>query len=247
MIKTEGIVLSEIRYKETSKILNIYTRKLGKIHVMAKGAYRPKSQLIANTQPFSHNDYQLQKGRSFYYISQGDVVNSFYSIREKMERVVYGSYILELVEKSTPDEEENEKLFILLEKGLKILASLDKDFLKFIVAFELKFVSFLGYRPFLNGCVACNNKDSVKYKFSKKEGGLICSDCFSLDYEGVLIEHQVISSINTLLFSSLDDLDEIQVSNDVLSKIHEILEEYILFNIDRKQFNSLNILKSISH
>lgn len=26
MLKTEGIVLSEIRFKETSKILNIYTK-----------------------------------------------------------------------------------------------------------------------------------------------------------------------------------------------------------------------------
>lgn len=37
MLKTEGIVLSEIRFKETSKILNIYTKKYGKIPVMARG------------------------------------------------------------------------------------------------------------------------------------------------------------------------------------------------------------------
>ena len=119
MIKTEGVVLGEVRFKDTSKILTLYTRKLGKISVMAQGAYRPKSQLIATTQPFSYCEFQLQKGRNFYYISQADLVESFYSIRDNMERIIFGFYILELLEKSTPDEEENEKLFMLLVKGLR--------------------------------------------------------------------------------------------------------------------------------
>ncbi len=50
---------------------------------MARGAYRPKSKLIAHTQPFSYNEYQLYKGRNFYYINEGAVIESFYSIREK--------------------------------------------------------------------------------------------------------------------------------------------------------------------
>ncbi len=36
--RTEGIVLKEMRFKETSKILTIYSRKHGKIHVMARGS-----------------------------------------------------------------------------------------------------------------------------------------------------------------------------------------------------------------
>ena len=36
MLRTEGIVLNEIRFKETSKILNIYTKKFGRINVMAR-------------------------------------------------------------------------------------------------------------------------------------------------------------------------------------------------------------------
>lgn len=245
MIKTEGIVLSEIRYKETSKILNVYTKELGKIHIMAKGAYRPKSQLIANAQPFSYNEYQLQKGRNFYYINQGDIINSFYSIREKIERLIFGSYILELIEKSTPDEEKNERLFLLLEKSLKILSEMNDEFLKFIVAFELKFVAFLGYRPFLNGCVNCHNRSNSKIKFSNKEGGIICSNCFVLDPYAVNVNMDIIDSINALLYIPFNNLDEVQVSDDSLLFIHQILEDYILFNIEKKEFNSLNILRSM--
>lgn len=109
MLKTEGIVLKEMRYKDTSKILSIFTKRYGKIAVMARGAYRPKSQIIANTQPFSYNEYQLYKGKNFYYLNQADIIDSFYDIREKIERVVYGQYMLELIEKSMEDGQENPK------------------------------------------------------------------------------------------------------------------------------------------
>ncbi len=114
LTKTEGIVLKEFRFRETSKILTIYTLKHGKIQAMARGgAYRPKSQLIANTQAFSYNEYQLYKGRNFYYINQGDIIDSFYSIRENINRLMYGSYLLELTDLSIMEEEPNEKYFFV--------------------------------------------------------------------------------------------------------------------------------------
>ena len=107
MIKTEGILLSEIRFKDTSKILNIYTKDLGKIPVMAKGAYKANSKLMASTQVFSYNEYVLKKGKTFYYLNQGNTIEAFYNMRENIERFVYGSYILELIEKSSPEGEKN--------------------------------------------------------------------------------------------------------------------------------------------
>ncbi len=245
MIKTEGIVLNEIRYKETSKILNIYTEKLGKITVMAQGAFRPKSNLIANTQPFALNEYIFRKGQNFYYINNADVIDSYYSIRENMERMIYGFYILELIEKSTPIEEENEKLFLLLKKGLKVLSELKKDYLKFITAYEIKFISFLGYRPYIHNCVNCNKEFNTNMKFSNILGGLLCEDCFSADISSRAVDYQFAKGLNELIYSSFDSLDDISISNKTLNIIHDVLIDYILLNIERKEFKSLNILNSI--
>lgn len=246
MIKTEGIVLSEIRYKDTSKILNIYTKKLGKISVMAQGAYRPKSQLIATTQPFSYCEFQLQRGRNFYYLAQADLVESFYSIRENMERIVYGFYILELLEKSTPDEEENEKLFLLIEKGLRILSKLNDNYLGFIIAYELKFISFLGYRPHVNSCVVCDNELNNNIRFSKYLGGVLCANCFSEDLQAKNININFLKGLNELLYSSLDSLDDkVNIASEILIRLHDVIVDYILFNIERNEFKSLNLVKTI--
>ena len=246
MLKTEGIVLKEMRYQESSKILNIYTKRYGKIPVMVKGAYKPKSQLIANTQIFSHNEYQLHKGKSFYYLTQADILESFYSIRGKMERVIYGYYILELVDKSIPDEQENEKIFMLLEKGLRVLSKLDEDFLKFIIAYELKFISFLGYKPYMERCVLCYNTNANTVKFSISEGGIICNDCFSMDSTAIYLNREIYETMNNLLYIPLERTSEVVASEDSLYKLHQIIVEYILYNIDRKAFNSLDLMESLN-
>lgn len=248
MLKTEGIVIGETRYKDTSKIINLYTRKLGKVSVMAQGAIKPKSQLLATTQPFSYSEFQLRKGRNFYYILQADLLDSFYPIRDSMERIGYGFYMLELLSKSTPDEEENEKLFLLLKNGLKVLSSLDKDFLKYIVAYELKYISFLGYRPYIDRCVVCNEelkdkKDNMK--FSKNLGGVLCPNCFINDITSYKINRSFLNSISALLYAPLMELDSIAINNQLLKYVHDVIVDYILFNIDRKEFKSINLINSM--
>lgn len=241
-MRIEGIVLREIRYKDTSKILTIYTKENGKIAAMARGAYKPKSGLIANTQLFSHNEYEVYKGPNFHYINQGHVINSFYSIREKMERVSYGYYMLEMIDKSLEEEQKSEKLFLLLEKGLTILSSLEDDFLKFIVGYELKFISFLGYRPVIEKCVICESKLSSKSKFSIINGGLICSSCFSQDPRAKSIDRNIYYAFEKFLYTKLEDISKIDITENSLNRLHNILVQYILYNIDRKKFNSLSYI-----
>ena len=113
-VKSEGIVLKEIRFRETSKIVTIFSKEYGKVHGMAKGAYRPKNNLISITQPFSYSDFSFFKGKNFYHINQGDLKNSFYPLRENIYKLFYGSYMLELADSSIVEDESNEKLFQLL-------------------------------------------------------------------------------------------------------------------------------------
>ena len=47
LIEVEGIVVSETPYSESSKIINIITKEMGLIGVMAKGANKLKSKLIS--------------------------------------------------------------------------------------------------------------------------------------------------------------------------------------------------------
>lgn len=245
--KIEGIVIKEIRYKDTSKILTIYTRNSGKVSAMAKGAYKAKSKLMAGTQLFSHNEYQLNQGRNFYYVNQADIVESFYSIRENINRMMYGSYILELIDLSTMAEEDNENLFLLLEKGLTVLSKLDEKFLEFILAYELKYISFLGYRPVLDRCTVCSKSNFTKFKFSIGQGGIICSECYFRESYCEYMDLNMYRAMRTLLYKPLDEIHLLEFPKGTTFKLHEIMVKYILDKIDRKRFNSLKMLKTMEN
>lgn len=52
--------------------------------------------------------------------------------------------------------------------------------------------------------------------------------------------------MRTLLYTPLDKLSSIKIPKDTTFKLHEIMVKYILSKIERNQFNSLNILKSMN-
>ncbi len=244
--KTEGIVIKEMRFKDSSKIITLYTKELGKITIMARGAYKPKSRLMSNTELFFHNKYTLYKGKSFYYINDTDIVNSFYSLRENMDRLMFGSYMLELVDISTMEGQTQEILFYLLLKGLKILSDLESDFLKFILAYELKFISFLGYRPNFKRCSSCNSSLDNNFRFSIDLGGVICPNCYFQDVNAFNIDILQLDGFRKLLFQELDKLNNIEISQNNLFIMHNIMVKYILSKLDRDKFNSLNMYNLIN-
>jgi len=245
--KIEGIVLKELRFKETSKILTILTPHQGKISAIARGAYRPKSQIVGTTQPFSYNRFVLFKGKNFYYISQIDPIESYYSIRENMHRLLYGSYMLELADSSILEGEENVKAFLLLKKGLKVLSDIEKDFIKFIAAYEMKFISFLGYKPLLDRCAVCGEKDIEDMGFSIISGGIVCNRCSPIVKDSVYFDKNMYQAMKSLMYMPLDQLNNLKIPNKLASKIHDIMVKYILHNIDKKAFNSLDILRSMKN
>ncbi|SHH26245.1 DNA replication and repair protein RecO [Anaerosphaera aminiphila DSM 21120] len=226
----EIIVLSEQKYKETSKILRVFTRELGKVSILAKGALSAKSPLTSTTQIFTNSTVKLIKGKSFYYIEHSKLLNSNFEIRSNYENLIMGSFILELVDKTFLEGETNEKVFELLKKML-LLISKKEDVMPLVMAFELKYMSFLGYRPKIREC-----KNSV---FSVLDGGIIekpteyQEKCYKLSDKDIYY-------LNKLLYTSLDELEEENFTE--LSNLQNIILEYIKYNLEISEFNSLLLI-----
>lgn len=85
IFNTQGIVLKSVRYEENDIILTLFTRKLGKIAVLAKGAKKNKSSLLSSSQLFSYSNYTLKKQGNKYRVSQSDIIKSFYDISYDIE------------------------------------------------------------------------------------------------------------------------------------------------------------------
>ena len=231
--KAEGIVLSEFKYKEKSKIIRVFTKELGKISIMARGALGAKSNLVAVSQMFSVNEYELFKGNSFYYIKNANIVKSNFNIRNSYDRLVYGSFLLELYDRTFPEGEVNENAYLLLKKTLSILENMEKNILNLILAFEIKFISFLGYRPVLK-------YEFKNPSFSLKNGGVVEKVPLG-DYLTYDISNEDIYYLSNLLYTSLDALN-IDIDEQRLLYLQKIIIEYIKFNLEIDEFKSLKLI-----
>ena len=61
IVSTDAIVLRSMKYGETSKIVTLYSKKFGKIKVIAKGARSAKSKFGASLEPMMHSSVIFYK------------------------------------------------------------------------------------------------------------------------------------------------------------------------------------------
>src|SRR5215204_6429821 len=75
LVSTPAVVLSSLRYSETSKIVRLATREFGVQSVIAKGALRPKSRFGAALQLLSEGEAQfvLKENRELHLLTTFDL------------------------------------------------------------------------------------------------------------------------------------------------------------------------------
>lgn len=149
-----AIVLRRIDFGETDRITTLYTRELGKISAIAKGARKPISRLAGATETLTYAKFQLATGKTLDVITQVEVRHSFPRVRSNLRQLAYATYLAELIERFVEEREPNADMFDLLLSSLYLLERLN-DPEKIAHMFELQFMKLLGYEPTLDKCVRC--------------------------------------------------------------------------------------------
>lgn len=143
--KVRGIVLREAPIGESNKQLVVLAKGEGRLLLSARGARQGKSKLLAATQAFSYADFLLYQGRGFFSVTQAELLEGFYGLRQDVEKLAYAAYFAELTEKTVPEGMEADDILLLLLRTFTVLSK--TDFSPSLAAriFELKFLSFSGF------------------------------------------------------------------------------------------------------
>ncbi|KXZ39691.1 DNA replication and repair protein RecO [Alkalithermobacter thermoalcaliphilus JW-YL-7 = DSM 7308] len=246
LIETEGIVLKSTKFKESDAILTIFTRKLGKISAIAKGAKRPKSSMLSSTQVFSYSNFSLHKSTSMYKISQTYIKYSFYSLSKELLILSYASYICELVDKVTLENQTNNRLFDLLLKTLYLYSKQKYDIEYLTLVFEIKLLDYIGYRPEVSKCAYCGNNNLISATFSISEGGAICTECQNLGIKSIKLDKQNLKLMEYILSNDIIINSRAKVAKYRIKELRNIIQNYLNEHVDNFNLKSLNFLKSIS-
>lgn len=180
-VAVEAVVLSSLRYGETSKILRLATRELGVLSAIAKGASRPRSRFGAALQPLTHGHGLLIPSRrsDLHTLTAFDVEHVPSGLGLALERWAPSLVLAELVLRCA-DATPQEEVFHLLLQGLADLEQADPEQAgSHALAWLWRMVALLGFAPSLDTCVldARTLPAQGPLPFSVLHGGALCAAC----------------------------------------------------------------------
>ncbi len=117
-----GVVLLSQQVGDYDRRLVVLTRERGRITVFAHGARRPRSPLIAVTNPFVFANFTLYEGRDAYSLARAEAVEYFSELSMKIPEAWYGIYFLELASYYGREGLEAESMVNLIYTALRALS-----------------------------------------------------------------------------------------------------------------------------
>ncbi len=244
IITTEAIVLSKLKYGDTSKIVTLYTKDFGKLSAIVKGGRNSKSNIGAIVDPMNHIQIVLYKKdtREIQLISSADLINHFRHVKEEFERLEYSQAILELLKKLTVEHEVNLRLF----KGVvRILNLLDTSNELPVITFGRFFIFFLselGYEIQLEKCCVCGkaNLENIELSYNF-DLGILCNVCRKNHLESISISSELFKYMVCLKTNKKIET----LSNGTAEKAVVFMERYLKFHIpDFKGIQSIQLLNN---
>ena len=213
MYLTENaLILREVRFRESDRILTALTADLGKVTLAAHGALSKKSRIAAATQQLTYAELTLfaKDGR--------------YSVREAVTREAFaGTYLAECLELFASEGQPEPDL---LQLGLNSLYAVSEGIgglKKVKAAFELRLAGLEGYAPATDSCAVCGRADIQEPVFLPDDGMTVCRKCRKdrrslplSDAALTAMRHILNAAPKKMLSFSLEDADL-----DLLAKVSE--------------------------
>ncbi|MBE2226774.1 MAG: DNA repair protein RecO [Ignavibacteria bacterium] len=147
IIQTEAVILKCSNYRETSKIITFFTNSHGKIKCIAKGVRNSRSRWggALQTMALVKIIFYYKETRTLHLISGAEHLITLNSIYDDFEKMQFGYRMIELVNRTTAEYQENTKIYNLLANSLQILESATKNYVNVLFNFELRLLELLGY------------------------------------------------------------------------------------------------------
>jgi DNA repair protein RecO (recombination protein O) len=245
VIKTKGIVIREVSYNDTDKMLTLITEDLGKISVSAKNAKRSGSRASYGTQVLTYGEYVLFKGNTGFHLNSCDVLMNYYNLAKDLVCFTHAAHILEMAEDAAKDTEISSRILTLLLYALQALTK-GRNPLLVSSAFALKLMQISGYPPHVSSCAVCDTTEIENIYFSFKSCGFICEDCAKSDTEAIMIETGAAKGILYVLCAEKGGIFNFELSDKVLAVFSTISFRYISEQHD-KNYKKLDILKNLNN
>ncbi|MEG1647250.1 MAG: DNA repair protein RecO [Bacilli bacterium] len=219
--EVEGIIISERPYGETSKILNIITKKYGIIGLIAKGSKQIKSDLRSVTNKLTYGNFNIYyKKEKLSTLVSVDLINPFKNIKKNLKKISYASFIVDLTEQVYKQNANDNLYDFLINSLVKIDEGFDEEVISNIL--ELKYLDYLGVMPVIDCCSICGRTNSI-VTISARLGGYVCKECYQSE---CLVTEKTIKLIRMYYYVDISKISRLDVSLKSKFEINRFLDDY---------------------
>ncbi len=236
-----GIVVRYVNYRDNDRILDILTGEMGLVTASARGCRRPKSPLLSASELFVFGEFVLYGAKERFSVNACDVRETFYPLREDMERFASAMYMLSLAQAGATAGEKSDAQLSLLYHALSFTAYTDAVPADMAVCFAMRYLSLLGFRPSLTQCAVCGC-DLTREKqliFSAEAGGAVCSRC---QKGGQKVSALSLEAVRRMLLLEDGDIKKVRLPEPVRAELKHMVNEYAEHVLERR-FKALDALK----
>lgn len=245
--KTEAFILKTRDYRDTSLLAVFYTKDFGKIHGIIKGVRDSRYRYGSTLEPFSLNEilfYRRKRGGDLHQVTQVDVLDMYFDIRQDLEKLSYASYFAEALDQLVDLEESNPSLFYLLKDTLEFMSS-GASPKRSARIFELKLLMILGLIPELKSCVVCGALSPEPAYFSVTLGGVHCKSCgvsgavasrihTDAKIPSLPVSKGALNFMEHVMRQPVKELNHVKVAQEVGEEVEKLLRRFVDFHLQNK-------------
>ncbi|MCG3137068.1 MAG: DNA repair protein RecO [Phycisphaerae bacterium] len=199
----DALVLRRLDYSESSQIIVLFTRRHGRLRLIAKGSkHSSKKKFAAGLE-------LLETGQVVWFARPDRLMNlatltewqpqrSFLQLRESLPRLYAGQYLAEISGETLQDGDPHEELFEALVQHLAELET-SLDTLPLVCSYQRVLLEAIGLLPQTEACCNCRRTWRPplpeRLYFSAHQGGFICPDCEMTQVEKRLTHRTTFQSL----------------------------------------------------
>jgi len=234
LMADECVVLKSMNYRESDRIVTVFSRTFGKKNLLARGACKENSKLSGFTDSLSIIQYVPKNTRTFTLLTEPGIISPLFHIKEFGTSCFAAFALAELTMRCSEFESPMPGIYGALKDSLVLLDLLDfcddRGASLIAIRFKLFFIEQLGFSINFAHCMSCGRGLS-KLIYDTQRGGNICERCAIgvsefIDAETAMGAIQRISTepdIRRILASTFEKGD--------IFKMKEILKAHIKANL----------------
>ncbi len=149
IVHTPAIVLKRFPYSDTSIIANLFTKEMGKVSVIVKGARRKGSAMAACFQPLNHLDVVFfhKDTREIQTLSKAEFLSTWSRFSLDLQTVSLALALLEITDKTMEKLDPHPELFEDLVTILKAFNDETHPRNVLYWFYQLRVLTVMGFKP----------------------------------------------------------------------------------------------------